>query len=143
MDRKDFLLLVVASAKGESLTPVQLQKALFLIGKSGLPETPDPFYSFEPYHYGPFDRAIYEDAEAYHLRGMMVRAPAERGGWMDTMITPNGLKEASELKKELSSIMHEFIQAIVDWVRGQSFRSLVSAIYRGYPEYSENSVFRG
>ena len=33
MEKEDILLLVVASAKDEPLTPVQLQKTLFLIDK--------------------------------------------------------------------------------------------------------------
>ena len=40
LEGKDFLLLVVAAAEAEPLTPVQLQKALFLINESNLPEAP-------------------------------------------------------------------------------------------------------
>ena len=57
MDDRDFLLLVVASGKDKALTPVQLQKSLFLLGKTDLAEAVDSPYDFEPYHYGPFDAA--------------------------------------------------------------------------------------
>ena len=53
MDRKDILLVVVASGNGTPLTPVQLQKSLFLISENLKGEIPDPFYDFGPYHYGP------------------------------------------------------------------------------------------
>jgi hypothetical protein len=32
---------------------------------------------------------------------------------------------------------------VSDWVRAQSFNSLVKAIYDAYPEMKVNSIFRG
>ena len=42
MDRKDILLLVVASGGGTPLTPVQLHKSLFMVSKN-VKEIPDRF----------------------------------------------------------------------------------------------------
>lgn len=142
MESKDFLLLVVASAKDKPLTPVQLQKSLFLIQHAKLPESPDPLYTFEPYHYGPFDIDIYRDADLLQEQGLVARVPSDSGTWIDTAITPNGSEEASLLMQRLSEASVKYIEAIVGWVQSQSFGDLVRAIYKGFPEYRENSVFQ-
>ena len=75
MQKEDFLLMVVASGKDEPLTPVQLQKSLFLIGehKDGFSEVPQSFYDFRPYHYGPFDIRVYQDADVLAEQGLVLR----------------------------------------------------------------------
>ncbi len=46
MDRKDIVLLVIESASDEGLSPLQLQKSLFIIGQSQLAGLPsDGIYS--------------------------------------------------------------------------------------------------
>lgn len=143
MDRKDFLLLVVAAGKESPLTPVQLQKSLFLIGQAGLPETRKPYYEFEPYDYGPFDSDIYVDADGLHTQGLVARLPSARGSWIDTAITAGGLEKAAEVKKTLSPQVAKYIEDVVQWVQSQSFAGLLRAIYARHPEFSVNSVFQG
>ena len=64
MTRHDWLLLVLAAAEGDTLSPLQLQKSLFLVGHglAGLVST--DFYDFQPHAYGPFAAAVYHDAES-------------------------------------------------------------------------------
>ena len=143
MERKDFLLLVVNAADGKPLSPVQLQKSLFLIYKAHLPELPETFYDFEPYHYGPFDIEVYHDADRLQQDDLVLRIPSERGDWVDTVITPEGRRVADELGRELSNESREFIHKIVHWVMTQSFSSLIRYIYEHYPEFREKSVFAG
>ena len=49
MTRHDWLLLVLAAAEGDALSPLQLQKSLFLVGHglAGLVST--DFYDFQPH----------------------------------------------------------------------------------------------
>ena len=61
MDRKYWTLLALGAAEGKALTPVKLQKTLFLLGQV-FPKMED-FYNFVPYDYGPFNASIYEDAK--------------------------------------------------------------------------------
>lgn len=143
MDKKDFLLLAVSAADGKPVTPVQLQKSLFLMGKAGLPEVPTPFYSFEAYHYGPFSVEIYEDTERLRQEGLVIRTPATDGQWKETTISTQGQLKAHTLAKELSAGTKEFIQAVVQWVQSLSFNDLVRTIYKVYPEFRQNSVFQG
>ena len=142
MDRKDILLLVVASGGGTPLTPVQLQKSLFMISKN-VKEIPDPFYTFEPYHYGPFDIEIYTDADSLENEGLLASIQSNNGRWTETAINPNGLKKAEVLEKELSEPAAKYVRELVQWAQSLSFSDLVKSIYNIYPEYRENSVFQG
>ena len=142
MESKEFLLLVVAAGDGTPLTPVQLQKSLFLIAEASLTETPVPFYEFEPYHYGPFDANVYADADLLDGKGMVARIPSANGTWTDTVITPDGLAQAKLLEKNLSSSTRDYIHNVVEWVQSLSFSMLLRSIYAKYPRYRENSVFQ-
>ena len=92
MNRKDYLLLVVAAAGSTPLTPVQLQKSLFLV-KENLPEIPVPFYEFEPYDYGPFDVEVYSDADSLASEGLLLSVRSPLGNWIDRAVTPGGMKK--------------------------------------------------
>ena len=142
MDRKDFLLLVLYAAEGQPLTPVQLQKSLFLIWKADLPEVPKAFYSFDPYHYGPFDVNIYHDADFLQQQNMAIRSPSTNGTWTNTIITPDGQTRAGTLESGLSAESRRYIREVVTWVRSQSFKQLTRSIYDKYPEFRQNSVFQ-
>ena len=142
MDREDFLLIVVAAGGGTPLTPVQLQKSLFLIGENLKGEIPDPFYNFEPYHYGPFDADVYVDADSLESRGLLVSVGSSQGTWLDRTMTPAGIKRVSDTEKELSDVGRAYIQAVVEWAQSLSFNSLIKSIYTHYPQYRKNSVFQ-
>ena len=145
LDKKDWLLLVIAAAKGESVSPVQLQKALFLVGR-----TVDrhqlrckSFYDFRPYDYGPFDSNIYRDAERLQEEGsIIITAPSTRT-YREYLVTATGLETARSINNQLDPSTQDFLERVVKWVRSLSFSALVRAIYRAYPEMKVNSVFQG
>ena len=142
MERKDLVVLAVGAGGSRVLTPVQLQKAIFLIGKANLEGIPENLYNFKPYHYGPFDANIYQDAETLHNDGLVLRAPSREGPWIDTLITPKGLERAAELRKQLNLNTINRIREIVENVHSLSFRQLLREVYSKYPEYRANSVFQ-
>ena len=143
LDRRDILLLVIAAAEGKPLTPVQLQKTLFLIGKASLSGIPAPLYQFEPYDYGPFDADIYRDAEELASKSLVVRGPAVNGNWTDTLVASEGQMEAELLRKHLSEPITGYIHDLTMWVMSLPFATLIKAVYEKYPEYRVNSVFQG
>ena len=143
LEGKDFLLLVVAAGEGKPLTPVQLQKTLFLINEAKLNEASESLYNFEPYHYGPFDARVYEDADALHDEGLVYRLPSNEGNWTDTAISVSGMAKARELEKKLYPPNAKYIRDLVEWVQELTFRQLVSAVYKAFPKYRKNSVFQG
>jgi uncharacterized protein YwgA len=142
MENKEVLLLVVASANGEGLSPLQLQKSLFLVGQCGLPELPTDFYEFVPYNYGPFNPAIYGDANSLAEEGLLefINVPGQR--WSKYATTPAGLARAEEIKGDISSEYSKYIRDVVDWVLSLTFSELLRAIYTEYPEFRRNSVFQ-
>lgn len=141
MERRDWNVLVLAAAGGQALTPVQFQKALFLLERN-LPVTVigDDFYRFEPYNYGPFDSSVYSDALG--LVNNQLALVSNQGRWKQYAATAAGIARAKDLEKALPPETAEYVRKIVSWVRGQSFTSLVQAIYKLYPDMKANSVFK-
>jgi len=142
MTRKDLLLLVLASAEGQSFSPVQLQKSLFLVRELMSNQLPDAeFYDFQPYHYGPFDKTIYSDAEISKREGLVNITPVPGQQWNRYSISAEGIIATQGF--QMSDKARRNVKKIVDWVRGMSFEQLISTIYKHYPRFKENSVFQG
>jgi len=141
MHREDWLLLVLNSAKGHELTPIQLQKSLFLLGQMVPQVSEGDFYNFYPYSYGPFDPTIYFDAEKLEEKGLIgINLGTNR--WREYFITSEGSKYSRKLKKQIDEDIIEYIEKIVSLVRSLPFRKLVKLIYRHFPEYKANSIFQ-
>jgi hypothetical protein len=139
-ERKHWVLLVLDAAQGEPLSPVQLQKSLFLVSrKIGLPRD---YYRFRPYDYGPFDPEVYRDAEALEAEGLLAISPSQNLKWRLYAITLKGAKVAEDIKTGVPSAALAVVTSVVSHVTALSFNDLVQEIYREYPEYSANSVFR-
>jgi uncharacterized protein YwgA len=141
MKRKYWTLLVIDAASPRGLSPVQLQKSLFLISKNLPAEVGDAFYTFVPYNYGPFDPAVYEDASELVNEGFVVIERVGDQPWGYYVITPEGQELAHEYAKAISSQALDYIHRVVAWVQQLTFTQLLLAIYQAYPEYRVNSVF--
>ena len=133
----DWILLALYVAGKNSLQPVQLQKSLFIMGEKRHPG--GEFYHFEPYHYGPFSRQIYDDADALARDGWITIVPEARN-LRRYDLTPRGWLRAQELLQKYKPD-HETLKAYTRWVQSLGFRQLVSAIYEHFPQYKANSVF--
>lgn len=140
---KDWTLLVIAAAGGKSVSPVQLQKTLFLLSRnlSAKDLQVDRLYSFEPYDYGPFDYAVYHDAEKLEAEEQVTIDQAG-SRFRSYRATSTGLEQASRLRAKLSPITTGYLDKIVGWVSNLTFNQLIEAIYKAYPEMAKNSVFR-
>jgi hypothetical protein len=144
MTPRDWTLLVIASAMDRPLEPVQLQKALFLIGQMLSEEERQTasFYTFEPRDYGPFCTAVYTDAEDLQAEGLVSISRPPEVRFKEYAATEDGLRAANELKRALSRAAVKFLADVVAFTQALSFNELVSAIYRAYPDMKANSVFR-
>jgi hypothetical protein len=141
MERKDWTLLVISAAGTRGLSPVQLQKCLFLIGKNLPDEVGESFYDFVPYNYGPFDQAIYADADTLVNEKLVAIARVAGKTWAYYVITPEGTAAAERITITLKPRVRDYIPKVVQWVQQLSFVQLLTAIYQKYPEYQANSVF--
>jgi len=142
LERSDWIIIVTGQAGGAPLTPVQLQKSLFVIRElvPSVQEAQD-FYAFEPYNYGPFCADIYRDAEDLQSRGYIAITLSSAGGWREYSATAEGQSRARELQAELPKEDGAYIEEIVRWIRGLSFPQLLRAIYQNWPDYKANSIF--
>jgi uncharacterized protein len=142
LQKKDWTLLAITLADGRPLSPVQLQKSVFLFKKL-LPDEvlPDDFYEFVPYNYGPFCSEVYRDAEELAEEGLVQISSVADHGYSQYSATPGGIERRQALLKLLPPDIADHARVVVEWVRAQTFRGLVSAIYDRYPEYRANSVF--
>lgn len=143
MEREDWALLAIAAARRGPLSPVQLQKSVFLIGQELSEIVGKACYRFAPYNYGPFDRNVYLDAELLRARGLVAIEIAPGQRWAEYRATPEGIQRAEDLGRQLPANVYEYIQQVVDWSQNLTFQQLVRAIYGKFPEFRANSVFRG
>ncbi len=143
MNRKDWLLLVIAAADGQELTPAQLQKSVFLLGEERREAVDEDFYQFEAYHYGPFCLDVYLEAEALERQGLIAIHINRSGRWQEYRATFEGLRQAADLEKSADKDVVHFIGEQVAWTRGVSFQELIREIYKRYPCFRANSVFSG
>jgi hypothetical protein len=141
-DRTDVLLAALAASDSRSLTPVQVQKAMFLIAIEAKRLAPEHFYAFEKYNYGPFSTDIYSDLSAFESAEWILVDPPVNRRVRAYRLTASGLQAAAESQAKLTPELRTYLTAVVKWVSSLSFPDLVRAIYKKYPEYRENSVFR-
>lgn len=142
MQRQDWILLVLNAAEDDTLSPVQLQKTLFLIRKNFPRATGRRFYRFMPYNYGPFSASIYSDAEELAGAGLVEISYPKKGSYARYSITRAGTVEAENLKARLKVKPRKYVNDVVRWAESLSFTQLVRSIYDAYPEQRVNSVFR-
>lgn len=142
MERKYWTLLAVAAANGEPVTPVQLQKSLFVLGEEMRAEVAPNFYEFAPYDYGPFCADVYSDADELAAEGLVELLPSTNGRWTNYRATAAGLAHAGRIVSTTPRAA-SYLKEVVAWTRSLSFSDLVRAIYAKFPKMRANSVFQG
>ncbi len=142
MNRSDFVLAVLTTAGGSALTPVQVQKLFFVLDRR-IPEAiQGPRFNFTPYDYGPFDVDVYREIEGLAEQGLAEVMKPGPFSMKTFRLTPEGQRKGEGLFKTLDGTAQEFIGKMSTFVRTRSFKDLVSAIYKAFPEMKVNSVFR-
>lgn len=141
-NRRIWILAALFRATGRSLTPVQLQKVLFLLGMKRKKGVGPGYYRFKAYDYGPFTPEIYSDIELL-ISEQLVRVESFGGRSTRTFaLTDEGVVAASATADGLSAIGLAYLDEVVPWAQKLSFADLVSAVYEEFPDMRANSVFR-
>lgn len=143
MTRKEYVLASMATCGGHTYSPVQLQKLFFLFDKRLAAEFSGPHFNFKPYHYGPFDKAVYEELDSLERDGLVEVMREPHLKLRKYRLTPRGEEAGLELLKRLGAEPRDYVQRLSDFVRTATFPQLVSAVYQAYPEMKVNSVFVG
>ncbi len=139
--REEIILAALAPAKGKALTPVQVQKLFFLIDRNIPKLVGGPHFDFQPYNYGPFDKAVYDELELQRAAGNVELVPQRT--WNDFRLTEEGQARGEATFATLDAKARDYIERTVEFVMSLSFTELVSAIYKAYPDMQVNSVFNG
>jgi hypothetical protein len=140
MVRQDWVLMATQFSGKRGLSPVVLQKSLFLLGAELPGEVGINFYRFEPHNYGPFSKYIYQDAELLAEIGQLAieRNP---NSYPLYCITGAGRDRVIAIEGEVSVRARNYLELVVQWAENLSFPRLISSIYEKYPAYRVNSVF--
>lgn len=140
--REDWTLLALAASGPGGLSPAQIQKVLFLLGKKLSKAVGPEFYQFRPHNYGPFSVEVYLDAELLEAQGLVAVLNPGHTWARRYVVTDTGNERAQKIRSALPPPVADYLQRVVDWARKLSFQQLVRAIYKAYPEQRENSVFQ-
>ena len=114
-------------------------KCLFVLGETFPGVKTGPFYSFRPHNFGPFDAAVYRDAEDLASRGW-IEVVSLKNGHMAYRATPAGVARAQDLMRRLPSETL-FLSDVRSWANRVSLSDLLKAIYEKWPDYRAPSVF--
>jgi hypothetical protein len=141
LDPSDWLLLLFNGVR-QPLDRVRIQKSMFLFAERS--KAPDgEKYEFQPYHYGPFSFGIYPDLERLVEQGLVRLEPDPAGSGSPSYgLTGPGRERVEEVRRRAPAERLELLGSLRDWVTARSFGNLLNDVYRMYPGYAVNSVFR-
>lgn len=144
MKRRDVLLAILASGDGRAFTPAQIQKAAFLVTTNAPSLVDDgPNFGFVPYDYGPFDVAVYSEAENLERQGLALIGTTNNNRWRTYAPSREGVGHGETIKSRMTSGQREYVERVANWVLSLDFATLVKSIYEAYPQMRENSIFKG
>lgn len=138
---RDWLVLLFDRA-GEPLDRVRVQKSMFLFAERSKAPAGEK-YEFRPYHYGPFSSQIYRDLDQLVAEGRLrLETDHDGSGSPRYSLTGTGRRTVDELRPRAAAERLELLGSLRDWVTARSFGALLNDVYRLYPQYAVNSVFR-
>ncbi len=142
-ERKRFMLAALATGRGLSFAPVQVQKLFFLLDENVADAIGGRKFTFVPYHYGPFDKTIYRELESLHTEGLVnVERSDQMAGRRRYSLTPQGQQIGEAELRLLPSGVQDYMRTVIGWIKSLSFSQLVGSIYKAYPRMRVNSVFQ-
>jgi hypothetical protein len=145
MGPRDWLLLLVALQHVlRGLDPIRVQKGMFLLAQEGgLPD--GETYSFRAYNYGPMSDEVYVDLGRLVKAGLCERLPVPGYSWRRVAATGRGVAVARTLARHAerrTPSAFAMLMAIEGLLARTTFVELLEYVYRRYPEYAVQSVFR-
>ena len=145
MEKQDWLLLLLGFKTPQGtpkLDPVRIQKGMFLMAEEGGLSAGET-YSFEPLHYGPYSRELRGDLDSLVAANLVNTNQVPGYTWNEYRPTSRGLERARELLKNAPTPQVHCLFDIKVQITGDSFVDLLRRVYKKYPKYAENSVFKG
>ena len=140
-DRSDTVTAAFAAGgPGAAYDPIRAQNLLFLVDREVSDRIGGPFFDFRPYHYGPFDRAVYAVIGELEAAG---NARVDTSGpYPHYLLTTTGYRRGAAVLADFPDPVADYVERASRWVRLMPYRRMLAAIYRRYPEMAVNSVVR-
>ena len=115
---------------------------MFLLSQMAKQYVGNEFYEFQPYLYGPYSRQLAADLDRLVKSGEIVAnyTPGDRR--VEYLLAPEGFRRATEIKADTDPKAVAAVERTVEWVKAQTFSSLLASIYKSYPEYATRSIFK-
>jgi len=140
--RQSVVLAALAACPDASFAPVQIQKLFFLLDETIANQIGGKQFSFEPYDYGPFDKAVYQELDVLSHNGLVEIFQVTPGpGGRRYKLTNAGQEVGTLALARIPVEAKSFMQEVSDWTRRLSFAQLVGSIYRAFPHMRERSIF--
>ncbi len=143
-DRQKIVIAAMAAVPAASFESVHVQKLFFLIDERLADKIGGRQFNFQPYHFGPFDKSVYEELAVLDKKGLveighiMIRGRPHRS----YSLSVDGQREGRENLENFNENVRDYLTKLSTWVRDLSFAQLVGSIYRAFPEMRKNSIFR-
>ena len=138
-ERQKVVLAAMAAVPAASFESVQVQKLFFIIDEKLDDELGGKKFDFQPYHYGPFDKSVYEELEALSARSLVIiRGRSHRS----YSLSLDGQQKGNEILLGFDKKTQSYMEKLSTWIRGLSFSQLVGSIYNAFPEMRQNSIFQ-
>ena len=114
---------------------------MFLLGERRKRELTGGFYSFRPYHYGPFAADVYHDADILESNGLIEVDTSQGRSLRRYVLTSAGLQAARKAATHRPKKGVDYLARVVAWAQPLPFNLLVRAIYEEFPTMRANSIF--
>jgi hypothetical protein len=125
VEPKDLLLLAIAAAGEGGLSPIQLQRSLFLLSQKRKTHLGPGFYEFEPGNAWPFSKALYADLDAFVAAGDVVKEYRPECTQSLFRLADPGRTLAEELRPHVKPEAFSYLEEAVAWVTEQSTLDLI------------------
>jgi hypothetical protein len=121
--RADWTLLSIACSD-RSLLPIQLQKALYLLGGQYPAVVGTSFYQFRTVSAGHFSEEIYADVDMLSDSGLITIDQTANDASRRYKATPAGEARAKALTKAVRPEVIDYLQSVVHWASARTVDQL-------------------
>ena len=125
MTRDEWLILAIAAAEEDGISPIPLQQSVFLFSLKREKDLGPDFYEFEPHNYGtaakvaegPFSLALYADLDSLVADGLVAKSWQPGEAWSVFRPTEHANDWIKELRREARKDALSYLEEAVAWVR--------------------------
>lgn len=124
--RRGWLLLAIVMSGKAGLSPIQLQRSLFLVTQKREEQVGSGFYEFEETHgSAPMSPTLYEDIDALVATAYVEKAWRPKLSASILRLSDTGWALAEDLRRQVKKDALSGLEDAVAWVKEQSYLELM------------------